>query len=47
MDVQLCSNVILSIETGSEIAEHADVNEDGGVDVLDVQEIVNTILLQP
>ncbi|MGA1870737.1 MAG: dockerin type I repeat-containing protein, partial [bacterium] len=46
IDVQLCSNAILGIETGSEITERADVNQDGIVDVLDVQEIVNTILLQ-
>jgi len=43
-DFQLCVNIILGIETNSDIVGRADINEDGSVSILDVQEIVNIIL---
>jgi hypothetical protein len=44
LDVQICVNVFLGVETDAEISERADVNVDGAVNVLDVQHIVNAIL---
>lgn len=44
LDVQLCVNVFLGVETEDALVALADVNEDGQVDVLDVQAIVNTYL---
>jgi hypothetical protein len=40
-DVHLCVMVIIKHELNLEIIEKADVNEDGAIDILDVQEIVN------
>jgi hypothetical protein len=44
LDVQLCGNVFLGIESDPEIVARADVNGDGAVNVLDVQAIVNSYL---
>ncbi len=44
LDVQLCANVFLGIETEPGIVSRADVNRDRGVNVLDVQAIVNVFL---
>jgi hypothetical protein len=44
LDVQLCVDVFLGLETDPEIVAFADVNVDGTVDVLDVQAIVNAYL---
>jgi hypothetical protein len=43
-DAQLCVNVVLGMETDPVIVARADVNVDGEVNVLDVQEIVNVML---
>ncbi len=40
VDVMLCVNVFLEIETNSGIVERADVNQDGKVDALDVQQVI-------
>jgi hypothetical protein len=45
VDVQLCINVFLGVELDAGITTRADVNSDGSVNVLDVQQLVNTILL--
>jgi subtilisin family serine protease len=44
LDVQLCVNVFLGIQTDPTIVARADVNGDGAVNVLDVQRIVNKFL---
>jgi len=44
LDVQLCVNVFLGIQTDPDIVARADVNGDSAVNVLDVQRIVNTFL---
>jgi hypothetical protein len=44
LDVQLCVNVFLGIQTDPAIVAAADVNRDGVVNVLDVQLIVNAFL---
>lgn len=44
LDVQLCVNVVLGIETDELIAARADANKDRTVNVLDVQKIVSIIL---
>jgi hypothetical protein len=44
LDVQLCVNVFLGSETDPGIVAIADVNGDGGVNVLDVQVVVNAYL---
>ena len=44
LDVQLCVNVFLGVETDPETVDWADVNRDERVDVLDVQAIVNVAL---
>jgi hypothetical protein len=44
LDVQLCVNVFLGTETDPAIVARADVNGDGGVNVLDVQAVVNAFL---
>ena len=44
LDVQLCVNVFLGIETPPAIVRRADVNSDEAVDVLDVQLVVNGFL---
>ena len=44
MDVQLCVNVFLGVETDPDVVARADVNGDGAVNVLDVQRIVNVFL---
>ncbi|MGH2606130.1 MAG: LamG-like jellyroll fold domain-containing protein, partial [Anaerolineales bacterium] len=44
VDLQLCVNVVLGIETSPDIVSRADLNEDGAVNVLDVQALVNIIL---
>jgi hypothetical protein len=44
LDVQLVVNVILGVETDSQILARSDVSGDGRVDVLDVQTVVNLIL---
>jgi len=41
LDVKLCVNVFLRMETNSGIVGRSDVNGDESVDVLDVQLIVN------
>ncbi len=45
LDVQLCVNVFLGIQTDPNIVAAADVNGDGAVNVLDVQQIVNAFLM--
>jgi hypothetical protein len=40
----LCVNVFLGTQTDPEIVAAADVNGDGKVNVLDVQQIVNAFL---
>ena len=44
LDVQLCVNVFLGVQTDPDIVARADVNNDGAVNVLDVQRIVNMFL---
>jgi len=44
LDVQLCVNVFLGVETDPETVDWADVNRDERVDVLDVQAIANVVL---
>jgi subtilisin len=44
LDVQLCVNVFLGLQTDPGIVARADVNGDGAVNVLDVQRIVNVFL---
>ena len=44
LDLQLCVNVFLGVETDPTIASRSDINLDGQVDVLDVQAIANIIL---
>jgi subtilisin family serine protease len=41
LDIQLCVNVALGIETDPGVAARADLNDDGSVNVLDVQLLVN------
>jgi parallel beta-helix repeat protein len=43
IDVALCANAFLGIETNVTILERADLNLDGRVDVLDVQMVVNAM----
>lgn len=44
LDVQLCVNVFLGMETDPELVSRADANGDGEVNVLDVQLIANIFL---
>ena len=44
LDIQLCVNVFLALETDPGIVGRADVNGDDSVDVLDVQLLVNLFL---
>ena len=44
LDVQLCINAFLGIESDPAIVARADVNSDGAVNVLDVQLIANIVL---
>ena len=44
LDLQLCINVFLGVESDSTIVARSDINLDGRVDVLDVQAIANLIL---
>jgi hypothetical protein len=44
IDTQLCVNVILGSETDPGVVARADVTQDGSVNVLDIQAIVNIIL---
>ncbi|MFH1440916.1 MAG: glycoside hydrolase family 20 zincin-like fold domain-containing protein [Candidatus Omnitrophota bacterium] len=44
IDLQLCVNVVLGVETNPEILTRADVNQDSDVNVADVQKLVNKIL---
>ena len=44
LDIQLCVNVFLGVQTDPVIVARADVNGDGAVNVLDVQRIVNVFL---
>jgi len=44
LDVQLCTNVALGVETDPEIVNKADINLDGVVDTLDVLKIIQGIL---
>ena len=44
LDLQLCVNVFLGVESDPTIALRSDINLDGQVDVLDVQAIANIIL---
>ena len=44
VDVQLCVNVILDLESDPGIVGRADINEDGQVDVSDLQQIVDQVL---
>ena len=44
VDVQLCVNVFLGLETNPDIIARADVNNDGSVNIIDVQRIVNVFL---
>jgi hypothetical protein len=43
-DIHLCANVLLRVETDPIIVERADVNEDGKINALDIQQIVSAIL---
>jgi hypothetical protein len=44
LDVQLCVNVVLGLETDPAILARSDANGDGQANVLDVQIVVNTFL---
>ena len=44
LDVQLCVNVFLGVETAPDLVGRADVSGDGAVNVIDVQRIVNIFL---
>ena len=44
IDVQLCANAVLGVETDPDIVASADVNDDGSVNELDVEEIIDIIL---
>ncbi len=44
LDLQLCINVFLGVETDPTIMSRSDVNSDGNADVLDIQRIANIIL---
>jgi hypothetical protein len=44
LDVQLCVNVVLGLETDPTLVERADANGDGQANVLDVQIVVNAFL---
>ena len=44
LDVQLCVNVVLGLETDPEVVARADANGDGQANVLDVQIVVNAFL---
>ena len=44
VDVQLCANIVLDLETDPGIVARADVNEDGQWDAQDLQYIVNRVL---
>lgn len=43
-DIQLCINVFLEIEKRNEFVLRADVNNDGDINVIDIQKIVNLVL---
>ena len=44
MDIQLCANAVLGAETDPEIVALSDVNDNGSVNELDVEEIIDIIL---
>jgi hypothetical protein len=44
LDLQLCMNVFLGVETDPTVVERADVNEDGQVDSEDIRQILELIL---
>ena len=44
VDVQLCVNVVLDLESDPGIVDRADVNEDGQWNAQDLQEMVNRVL---
>ena len=44
VDIQLSVNVVLGVETSSDIVARADLNRDGEVNILDIQALVNIIL---
>jgi len=44
LDIQLCVNVFLGVETDPGIVDRSDLNGDGAVNVLDVQLLVNLFL---
>ena len=44
LDIQLCVNVFLGVETDPAIVDRSDLNGDGAVNVLDVQLLVNLFL---
>ena len=44
LDLQLCVNVFLGVESDPTIALRSDINLDGQVNVLDVQMIANLVL---
>ena len=44
LDVQLCVNVFLGVESDPTIVSRSDLNSDGAVNVLDVQIIANLVL---
>jgi hypothetical protein len=44
LDIQLCVNVFLGVETDPAIVDRSDLNGDAAVNVLDVQLLVNLFL---
>ncbi|MGH2627038.1 MAG: dockerin type I domain-containing protein [Anaerolineales bacterium] len=44
VDLQLCVNVVLVIETSPDLVTRADLKRDGEVNILDIQALVNIIL---
>jgi hypothetical protein len=44
LDVQLCVNVVVGVNSDSEIVDRADVNKDGDADAKDLQAVVNSVL---
>ena len=44
LDLQLCVNVYLGVETDPTVVERADVNEDDVVDISDVEQVIGRFM---
>ena len=44
LDIQLCVNVVLGVETDSSVVANSDINDDGRVDTSDVDRLVELVL---